>query len=68
LLLIRGILAALRQKIHLSACPILADHLFQDAVKTGDFHRILGGCCTLLQVAGETTITVRLVPKVALAC
>jgi len=27
LLLIRGILAALRQIFHLSACPNLADHL-----------------------------------------
>jgi hypothetical protein len=32
LLLIRGILAALRQIFHLSACPNLADHLF----RTGD--------------------------------
>jgi hypothetical protein len=28
LLLIRGILAALRQKLHLSTCPNLASHLF----------------------------------------
>src|SRR3954451_13145279 len=30
-LLIRGILAALRQKLHLSTCPNLASHLFYPA-------------------------------------
>src|SRR3954467_4527921 len=29
-LLIRGILAALRQKLHLSTCPNLASHLFAE--------------------------------------
>jgi transposase len=37
LLLIRGILAALRQKFHLSACPILADHLFAKRLEKGRF-------------------------------
>jgi hypothetical protein len=43
LLLIRGILAALRQKFHLSACPNLAGHLYPQTYFADLLTRLVNG-------------------------
>jgi hypothetical protein len=43
LLLIRGILAALRQIFHLPACPNLADHLSGRGICIKILHRKIDG-------------------------